>query len=113
MLLRAYIRLLRWSFARFYREFAWTYDTVAAAVSRGLWRRWIEAVVPRLHGERAVIAHQGHEQHVPLDLPGERMDRDERIGAFEIRPRREHDDIRGSRHTARRQEAESQRAEAD
>lgn len=34
------IHLLRWAFARLYREFAWSYDLVAWAVSRGLWRRW-------------------------------------------------------------------------
>lgn len=51
MLARFYIRFLRWAFARFYREFAWTYDVVAALVSRGLWRRWIEAAIPQLQGE--------------------------------------------------------------
>lgn len=50
MLPRLYSRFLRWAFARFYREFAWTYDTVAALVSRGLWRHWIVAVVPQMHG---------------------------------------------------------------
>jgi ubiquinone/menaquinone biosynthesis C-methylase UbiE len=50
MLSRLYSQLLRWAFARFYREFAWTYDAVAALVSRGLWRRWIVAVVPQLQG---------------------------------------------------------------
>lgn len=35
-----YIRLIRWAFERFYREFAWTYDTVAALVSAGAWRSW-------------------------------------------------------------------------
>lgn len=38
--LRLYAQIVRWAFARFYREFAWTYDTVAWLVSRGLWRRW-------------------------------------------------------------------------
>jgi len=50
---------LRWSFDRFYGEFAWTYDAVAAIVSRGLWRRWIEAVVPRLHGNRVLELGSG------------------------------------------------------
>jgi ubiquinone/menaquinone biosynthesis C-methylase UbiE len=50
MIARLYTRLLRWAFARFYREFAWTYDTVAALVSRGLWSRWIEAAAPQLQG---------------------------------------------------------------
>ncbi|MCS6939849.1 MAG: methyltransferase domain-containing protein [Roseiflexaceae bacterium] len=35
-----YARLIRWAFARFYQEFAWTYDTVAALVSSGQWRAW-------------------------------------------------------------------------
>ena len=51
MLRRLYSKLLRWAFARFYREFAWTYDLVAAIVSRGLWSGWIEAAVPTLQGE--------------------------------------------------------------
>lgn len=50
MLNRFYSRFLRWAFARFYREFAWTYDAVAAVVSRGLWQHWIVAVVPHLRG---------------------------------------------------------------
>ncbi len=49
-----YTRFLRWAFTRFYREFAWTYDVVAALVSRGLWQYWIVAVVPYLHG-RSVL----------------------------------------------------------
>lgn len=48
MLAHLYSRFLRWAFARFYQEFAWTYDTVAALVSRGLWRHWIVAVLPYL-----------------------------------------------------------------
>jgi ubiquinone/menaquinone biosynthesis C-methylase UbiE len=45
-----YYRLIRWAFTRFYREFAWTYDSVAALVSAGNWRSWILAVVPYLRG---------------------------------------------------------------
>ncbi len=41
---------VRWGFERLYREFAWTYDTVAAAVSGGLWRRWALATLPFLKG---------------------------------------------------------------
>jgi ubiquinone/menaquinone biosynthesis C-methylase UbiE len=44
-------RLVRWGFERFYREFAWTYDKVAAAVSWGQWQSWIMAVLPDLHGD--------------------------------------------------------------
>ena len=42
--------LVRWAFARFYREFAWTYDTVAAAVSGGRWSAWGLAALPHLRG---------------------------------------------------------------
>jgi ubiquinone/menaquinone biosynthesis C-methylase UbiE len=42
--------LIRWCFARFYREFAWTYDAVAALVSRGLWPRWTLAGLPLARG---------------------------------------------------------------
>jgi ubiquinone/menaquinone biosynthesis C-methylase UbiE len=45
-----YIRLIRWAFARFYREFAWTYDTVAGAVSGGRWGAWGRATLPYLRG---------------------------------------------------------------
>jgi ubiquinone/menaquinone biosynthesis C-methylase UbiE len=45
-----YVRLIRWAFARFYREFAWTYDTVAALVSAGQWRMWALAALPYLRG---------------------------------------------------------------
>jgi SAM-dependent methyltransferase len=45
-----YIRLVRWAFARFYHEFAWTYDTVAALVSAGHWRDWALAALPELRG---------------------------------------------------------------
>jgi ubiquinone/menaquinone biosynthesis C-methylase UbiE len=46
--------LLHWAFHHFYHGFAWTYDTVAALVSRGYWQRWIEAAVPLLHGEQVL-----------------------------------------------------------
>lgn len=45
-----YARLIRWAFTRFYREFAWTYNTVARLVSFGNWFRWVSAVAPLLHG---------------------------------------------------------------
>src|SRR6266542_4691394 len=45
-----YARLIRWAFARFYREFAWTYDAVAAAVSGGRWAAWGRATLPYLCG---------------------------------------------------------------
>ena len=46
-----YLRLIRWMFARFYRQFAWTYDVVAALVSWGRWRRWTLAALPALSGD--------------------------------------------------------------
>jgi ubiquinone/menaquinone biosynthesis C-methylase UbiE len=46
-----YGRLIRWFFARFYREFAWTYDLVAAAVSGGRWAEWGRASLPELRGQ--------------------------------------------------------------
>jgi ubiquinone/menaquinone biosynthesis C-methylase UbiE len=48
--LPAYAGLVRWAFTRFYREFAWTYDTVAAAVSAGQWFGWGRVVLPYLSG---------------------------------------------------------------
>ncbi len=59
MLASLYRQLLRWAFARFYREFAWTYDVVAAVVSRGLWSRWIVAAVPQLQGDRVLELGSG------------------------------------------------------
>lgn len=46
--------VLRWAFRRFYNEFAWAYDMVAAVVSRGYWPRWIEAAVPLLRGDHVL-----------------------------------------------------------
>jgi len=45
-----YTSILRWAFARFYREFAWTYDIVAAAVSGGRWITWGQSALPYLRG---------------------------------------------------------------
>ena len=45
-----FIRFVRWCFARFYREFAWTYNAVAALVSRGYWPRWTLAALPFAKG---------------------------------------------------------------
>jgi ubiquinone/menaquinone biosynthesis C-methylase UbiE len=45
-----YARLIRWAFTRFYREFSWTYNTVARIVSLGEWFRWVRAVEPLLAG---------------------------------------------------------------
>ena len=45
-----YANFIRWAFTRFYREFAWTYDGVAAAVSGGQWSTWALAALPFLEG---------------------------------------------------------------
>lgn len=49
--LPAYAGFVRWGFARFYREFAFSYDTVALAVSGGRWFEWGRAVLPHLAGD--------------------------------------------------------------
>lgn len=46
-----YTAFMRWAFARFYREFAWTYDTVAALVSGGHWRDWALVALPYARGQ--------------------------------------------------------------
>ena len=48
--LPAYAGFIRWGFARFYREFAFTYDMVALAVSGGRWFEWGRAALPYLAG---------------------------------------------------------------
>lgn len=53
-MINLYRSFLRWAFRRFYHEFAWTYDTVAAIVSRGYWRRWVVAAVLLVHGEQVL-----------------------------------------------------------
>ena len=48
--LRAQRCAVRWGFERLYRECAWAYDAVAAAVSRGLWQQWALAALPFIRG---------------------------------------------------------------
>jgi len=43
---------LRFFFHQLYHRFAWTYDWVAATVSVGLWKSWVEATLPYLTGPR-------------------------------------------------------------
>jgi len=43
---------LAFAFSRLYNEFAWAYDGVSYLVSRGEWRRWQLAALPRLRGTR-------------------------------------------------------------
>ena len=45
-----YRTFLRCAFYHFYREFAWSYDTVAWVVSGGWWRAWTLTVLPELRG---------------------------------------------------------------
>ncbi len=55
MLLRSILlRWLRFAFRLFYNQFAFTYDLVSALVSRGRWRVWTRAAIPRLHGTRVL-----------------------------------------------------------
>ncbi|MBC8162141.1 MAG: methyltransferase domain-containing protein [Roseiflexaceae bacterium] len=47
---RLHPSIVRWAFTRFYHEFSWTYDAVAAAVSAGQWSSWTLAALPLLDG---------------------------------------------------------------
>lgn len=42
--------LLRPIFYLLYHQFSWTYDFVAAIVSLGRWKDWVQTTVPYLHG---------------------------------------------------------------
>jgi ubiquinone/menaquinone biosynthesis C-methylase UbiE len=46
-----YPKVIGWAFDRFYHEFAWTYDAVAAAVSGGRWVVWGRSALPYLNGQ--------------------------------------------------------------
>ncbi|HJW90612.1 MAG TPA: methyltransferase domain-containing protein [Anaerolineales bacterium] len=46
-----------------YRQFAWTYDWVAAVVSAGNWQGWVLSVLPELDGRVLELGHgPGHLQ---------------------------------------------------
>jgi ubiquinone/menaquinone biosynthesis C-methylase UbiE len=64
--------LIRLAFAQFYTRFAWTYDTVAGAVSFGEWRRWGEAALAFVPaGARVLeIAHGPGHLHLTLRKHG-------------------------------------------
>jgi SAM-dependent methyltransferase len=65
-----YIRLVRWAFERFYREFAWTYDMVAGAVSGGQWFAWGRATMPYLGGHVLELGcGTGHLQQLVAQRP--------------------------------------------
>lgn len=59
---------MRFFFHHFYHAFAWTYDFVAAVVSIGRWKDWIQTVVPFIEGARVLeIGHgPGHLQRILL-----------------------------------------------
>src|SRR5262245_23325581 len=66
-----YIRLVRWAFHRFYHEFAWTYDAVAALVSGGNWVTWVRAALPYLSGQVLELGcGTGNLQHALAPRPG-------------------------------------------
>lgn len=66
-----YRALIRRLFYHFYREFAWTYDGVAWAVSAGLWRHWILAALPQLRGRTLELGFgPGHLQRALAGRPG-------------------------------------------
>ena len=60
--------LLRTFFYFLYHHFAFAYDLVAAAVSFGHWKNWIQEVIPFIKGTRALeIGHgPGHLQRILL-----------------------------------------------
>ncbi len=66
-----YRALVRRAFHHFYREFAWSYDAVARAVSGGLWRRWVLAALPELRGRVLELGFgPGHLQLALAGRPG-------------------------------------------
>ena len=54
MLRRTWRAFLRFAFHLFYNPFAFTYDWVSALVSRGHWRDWTRAAIPRIAGTRVL-----------------------------------------------------------
>lgn len=50
---------LRLAFRLLYHELSWTYDGVAAAVSVGRWRRWVECVLPYIESGPALELGHG------------------------------------------------------
>lgn len=54
--------ILRLFFHLLYHQFAWSFDLVAAAVSLGMWKQWVNSALPYLDGPRLLeIGHgPGH-----------------------------------------------------
>ena len=48
--MRLVLVLLRSIFSLLYHQFAWTYDLVAATVSLGRWKDWVQSALPYLDG---------------------------------------------------------------
>ncbi len=62
MLAAMWRRLVRTGFRLLYNEMAWSYDGVSWLVSLGEWRKWQQAALPFVQGERVLeLAHgPGH-----------------------------------------------------
>ncbi|MFV9505519.1 MAG: class I SAM-dependent methyltransferase [Oscillochloridaceae bacterium umkhey_bin13] len=70
MINQFYRQLIRRAFYHFYREFAWSYDSVAWLVSAGLWRRWALTALPELRGRVLELGFgPGHLQLALADQP--------------------------------------------
>lgn len=67
MIQRIVMRLVRFGFRLLYYELAWTYDGVSWLVSLGEWRRWQQAALPYVVGERVLEIGHGP-GHMLLDL---------------------------------------------
>ena len=67
MIVKLWIRLVRFGFRLLYYEMAWTYDAVSWVVSLGEWRRWQRAALPFVMG--AQVLEIGHGPgHMLVDL---------------------------------------------
>jgi SAM-dependent methyltransferase len=65
-----YAQLVRWLFERLYRELAWGYDLVAAAVSGGRWRDWTLTAAPLARGRTLELGcGTGHLQQALAGRP--------------------------------------------
>ena len=61
--MRLVLLLLRSFFSLLYHQFAWTYDLVAATVSLGRWKDWVQSALPYLDGRGLEIGYcPGHLQ---------------------------------------------------
>jgi ubiquinone/menaquinone biosynthesis C-methylase UbiE len=54
MFRKLWFAFVRFAFHHFYNTFAFTYDFVSAVVSRGHWRAWTRAAIPRIVGKRVL-----------------------------------------------------------